>query len=126
MAPPLKLVPKQEATALPTPLAPRNSLAPSWEGRYPALRELSPVQQARLLCTPCDGMGQRADGFACKACDSLGLRCPTCGGSGWLVDGTQRPGERPLIRCPGCGTPETLAATIQAFIATATAETHRR
>jgi len=30
------------------------------------LQALSPAQQARLLCTPCDGSGVRADGFVAE------------------------------------------------------------
>ena len=89
--------------------------------RFPALAACPPEPLARVTCRICQGAGwtgySPADTRpACRTCRGAGLVCPTCRGDHWLLD-TRRPvGERDVLACPSCPTPEAGQAAIVAHL----------
>ena len=89
--------------------------------RYPILSALPDDALAELACPRCGGEGQiggKEGDYACKDCRGTGLVCPRCHGATWVVDGDRGPaGQRPIVRCAGCLTPDGRNATILGFVA---------
>ena len=92
--------------------------------RWPALAAVPPEQLARVTCRVCRGAGWTGHAPndtrpACRTCRGAGLVCPTCHGNRWLLDTSRPVGERDVLACPNCPTPEAGQAAIVAHIRTA-------
>jgi hypothetical protein len=91
--------------AMPPPMPRPNDSSPILT-RWPALAAVPPEQLARVTCRTCRGAG---------------LVCPTCRGARWLLDTSRPVGERDVLACPNCPTPEAGQAAIVAHIRAALA-----
>jgi hypothetical protein len=78
-----------------------------------------------VRCGRCKGTGQQGGStnlavdeqpWPCPDCDGEGLACPTCRDMRWLRSTAGPVGNRPLVRCPDCATPEARWAAIARYM----------